>query len=568
MSRSVALIALASFLCCPALTRAQAPGFAVNQLDLSERGSEWFATDSLDLRGDVRPAIGLVADWAYRPLVLNDDNGDFRRSIVRSQVVLHPGASLVLFDRLRLAIDVPIQAYADGHTVTLNGITVAGPADKTSLGDLRLGATVRLFGEYGDVITGAIGLQVSLPTGARESYAGDGNTRITPQFLIAGDIAWFVYAASAGVTIRTIDEAFERTQLGPYANLAVSAGVRTCQGRLVFGPEVFMHSVLTHGAFFKKRSTPVEGLIGLHYMLVDGLRVGAGIGTGLSAGYGTPDRRGLLMVEWAPKFKKKEPEPADRDHDGILDEDDACPDTPGVASDDPSKHGCPPPPPDRDHDGILDRDDACPDEPGERSDDPAKNGCPPPPDRDHDGIVDTSDACPDVAGPASDDPAKNGCPPPSDRDHDGIIDEDDACPDEPGKPNAAASKNGCPRAVVREQQIRILDQVKFKTNSAEIDSQASEEVLQAVLGVLTEHPELEHVRVEGHTDNTGRLSYNKQLSKSRAQSVVTWLKQHGIASSRLSFEGYGPERPIDTNDTEAGKSNNRRVEFHIEAGKR
>jgi outer membrane protein OmpA-like peptidoglycan-associated protein len=70
------------------------------------------------------------------------------------------------------------------------------------------------------------------------------------------------------------------------------------------------------------------------------------------------------------------PPPPDRDGDGILDADDACPDVKGVHTNDPKTNGCPPPPPDRDNDGIPDADDACPDQPGPKDPDPKKNGCP------------------------------------------------------------------------------------------------------------------------------------------------------------------------------------------------
>jgi OmpA-OmpF porin, OOP family len=70
-------------------------------------------------------------------------------------------------------------------------------------------------------------------------------------------------------------------------------------------------------------------------------------------------------------------------------------------------NGCPP---DRDHDLIVDNDDACPDTPGEKSDDPKKNGCPVDNDRDKDGIANDRDACPDTPGIPSSDPKKNGCP--------------------------------------------------------------------------------------------------------------------------------------------------------------
>jgi outer membrane protein OmpA-like peptidoglycan-associated protein len=227
----------------------------------------------------------------------------------------------------------------------------------------------------------------------------------------------------------------------------------------------------------------------------------------------------------------------------------------GVASDDPKKNGCPP---DRDGDGIVDDKDACPDVKGVASDDPKKNGCPA--DRDEDGIADDVDACPDVKGVASDDPKRNGCPP--DRDGDGILDDQDACPDVAGPPNADPKKNGCPKVAVMQGQIRIFEQVKFKTASAEILKE-SDEILDAVAKTLKDHPEIKHVRVEGHTDNQGNAAYNKGLSQRRAESVMAALVKRGIDRKRLEAKGWGQEKPVDSNANEPGRQNNRRVEFHI-----
>jgi outer membrane protein OmpA-like peptidoglycan-associated protein len=257
------------------------------------------------------------------------------------------------------------------------------------------------------------------------------------------------------------------------------------------------------------------------------------------------------MFEWCPSVD-------DRDHDGIYDQDDACPDVPGVRDPDPKKNGCPPPN-DRDGDGIIDSDDACPDIPGVRSDDPSKNGCPIPPDRDKDGIVDHDDDCPDIPGPRSDVPGKNGCP---DSDGDGIIDPQDACPNVAGPPDPDPTKNGCPKARIERDQIVITERVEFETDSAKL-LDSSTGILIAVLNVLQEHPELTKVLVEGHTDNVGGAVYNKGLSERRAKSVVKWLVEHGIDGTRLLDAGFGLTRPIDTNDTAAGRQRNRRVEFHI-----
>ena len=569
---------------------AQSTGFSVNHFDPSERGSEWFALESLDLRGNLRPAIGIIGDLGYRPLVETDSSGHVLHSIVLNQDVVHVGASLVLWDRLRAGLDVPVQVFANGHAAVIDGVTYAPPASNTSMGDIRVGVDVRLFGTYGEAITGAIGVQLYIPTGDPASYSGDGSVRVAPRALVAGDIGPFVYAVKLGTMIRELNQTFDGAQVGTDIFFGASAGLRVADKKLVIGPEVFGSSVVTNGAFFTTRSTPVEGMLGAHYTVADDWRIAAGVSTGLTGGYGTPVVRTVLGLEWAPAIP-----PPDRDHDGILDRDDACPDVPGVKSDDPLSNGCPPPPPDRDHDGVVDTDDACPDVPGVKTDDPKTNGCPP--DRDHDGILDKDDACPDVPGVKTDDPKTNGCPLPEDRDHDGVLDKDDACPDvpglktsdpktngcpdpdrdkdgipndqdacpdEPGKPNADPKKNGCPEAFVQAGQIKILDQVKFKTGSAQITGKESDDVLNAVLDVMKAHPEIKGLHIEGHTDNRGGAAMNKKLSTARAASVVKWLVAHGIDAATLSSEGFGQDRPIESNDTEAGRRENRRVEFHIE----
>jgi outer membrane protein OmpA-like peptidoglycan-associated protein len=94
----------------------------------------------------------------------------------------------------------------------------------------------------------------------------------------------------------------------------------------------------------------------------------------------------------------------------------------------------------------------------------------------------------------------------------------------------------------------------------------SDELLGAVADIFLKHPEIKTVRIEGHTDNVGKPAANKVLSKARAESVKTWLVKHGIDKARMKTEGFGQDKPIDDNSTEAGRKNNRRVEFHIEDG--
>jgi len=549
-----------------------ASGVALDRFNPSERGSDWFALDSLDLRGALRPSIGIVGDYGYRPLVLYNSDGSIASEIIRDQLIAHVGAALNLWERVRIAADLPIAAWQDGTGGTLGGITY--PAAKSGeLGDTRLALDLRLLGTYGDPFTLAIGGQVFLPTGDQGSYLSDGAVRVLPHLLIAGDAGPLAYALSGGYMYHAQAAEFAGYPLGGDLVCGAALGVRALDRALLIGVEATGSTVVTSAsALGALRQTPIEALFGVHGALAPDWRVSVGAGPGLTRGFGEPTLRVLAALEWFPAIPKAPVVPAqgegaaaapsDRDKDGVLDDKDACPDEPGVKTSDPETNGCPS---DRDKDGIADSDDACPDTPGIPTKDPKTNGCPAPPaDRDNDGIADKDDACPDQAGVKTDDPQTNGCPPDPDRDKDGIANEDDACPDVAGPADSDPKRNGCPKAFIQGTQIKILDQVKFATASAAIvRGKESEEVLSAVLKVLTDHPDIKALRVEGHTDNQGAADFNKKLSEQRAASVVRWLVQHGVDASRLSSQGFGFERPIDSNDTPDGRKNNRRVEFHI-----
>ncbi|MFT2536497.1 OmpA family protein, partial [Escherichia coli] len=75
---------------------------------------------------------------------------------------------------------------------------------------------------------------------------------------------------------------------------------------------------------------------------------------------------------------------------------------------------------------------------------------------------------------------------------------------------------------------------------------------------LASQPKLT-VQIDGHTDSVGSAAYNLALSKKRAESVRAYLVSKGIDASRLAAEGYGKTKPIASNDTEAGRAENRRV---------
>src|SRR5688572_29097134 len=166
-------MALLSTLTATSALAQNAPGFSLNRFEPSERGSDWFAADSLDFRGEIRGAGGLVFDYAHDPLVLYDSEGDKLSGVVSDQFFAHLGTSIVVADRARFAINIPIALIQSGESGQAGTLRVSSD-NATTLGDLRLGADVRLFGVYDDPATLALGLQFFVPTGSEASFTGDG----------------------------------------------------------------------------------------------------------------------------------------------------------------------------------------------------------------------------------------------------------------------------------------------------------------------------------------------------------------------------------------------------------
>jgi outer membrane protein OmpA-like peptidoglycan-associated protein len=107
----------------------------------------------------------------------------------------------------------------------------------------------------------------------------------------------------------------------------------------------------------------------------------------------------------------------------------------------------------------------------------------------------------------------------------------------------------------------ILNNIHFKLDKATL-LPASYPELNKLYRLMQRNSGIE-IKIAGHTDSTGTETYNKELSVKRAQAVAEYLRQKGIDTNRVSYEGYGNTRPIATDSTEAGRAKNRRVEFII-----
>lgn len=241
--------------------------------------------------------------------------------------------------------------------------------------------------------------------------------------------------------------------------------------------------------------------------------------------------------------------PTDEDSDGVFDGIDQCPATPAGATVDPT--GCPS---DEDADGVFDGIDQCPGTPAGVA--VAETGCPV--DDDGDGVNNELDQCPNT--PPGTEVDERGCRLFRDSDGDGVDDSQDRCPGTPlGRPVDAI---GCPILFVVEEGVErplVLKGVNFRTNSAELTPE-SFEALDQVAASLLAHADV-RVEISGHTDATGSRRRNNELSIQRALSVKEYLVQKGIDPDRMEAKGYGPDRPIATNATRDGRSQNRRVEL-------
>lgn len=515
---------------------AKAQSLALNRFDPAPAGDRMFGVPSPFAAGHLTPHVMLLADYAHNPLKLYSvPNDSDQGAIVGHQLYLHLNAGLALWNRLNLDVSAPLAVFQKGDDPSAGGQAFSSPSS-AQFGDLRFGLRVRLLGEYHDPFQLAVGGYVWVPTGASDSYVSSGEVRGLPQLILGGRIdERFVWSVAAGPQIQG-KSSFANVDQGTMFKWGAGFGFLLLENRhLQIGPEAYGAVTLRD---VEKHTTNAEILLDVRYRIVDDVEVAAGAGPGLTSGVGTPDLRALLSLAYTPEQKQTPiavpeappPPPADRDHDGILDEVDACPDVKGVADEDPKKNGCPPPEP---------------------------------VDTDGDGIFDPDDACVDVKGVPNEDPKKNGCPPPKDTDGDGIFDPDDACPGEKGPRDDDRTKNGCPKSVrVVDNEIVILEQVQFDTGKATIKP-ASNDLLDQVAAVLTQHPEMLKVEVQGHTDNRGAAAMNKKLSQARADAVKKAMIQRGVSADRLVTKGYGPDKPIDENGTDEGRQKNRRVQFVI-----
>ena len=347
-------------------------GFAVSRLEPAERGAGWFVVDALDFRGRARPSFGVTLDYAFKPLAVYDADQNERLALVRHQLFVHAGGSLVLAERLRLAVNVPVAAYQDGDSTIV--WERRSPAHRPQRSATSASPpTCARWARRGPPFVLGLDARLAPPGFARSSLAmarrGSG-PRCSPAATPASSRGRSVRQSS-----RSRDDAYAGAPLGSEFFGAAGAGVRA--GRFFFGPEVFASTVAGRRGGVPERARDPRGRRARSALrAAPWLRLAAAAGSGLTRGYGSPALRALASLEWvtpiavgpptsigtaSPIRSTRAPTTAgsraairetrqarprtnpreDTDGNGIWDNDDACPALRGLQTADPMTNGCP-----------------------------------------------------------------------------------------------------------------------------------------------------------------------------------------------------------------------------------
>ncbi|MEN0061448.1 MAG: OmpA family protein [Myxococcota bacterium] len=488
-----------------------------------------------DARMPLEGAQGRVLlSYHHNPLVYRQGDEETRivRNVLQANAIGGWGIGPV-----RLGLDVPIYLLADGE--------VSDP--EAGIGDIGLDGRVTIFGEGAPVDAPVdIGLQGRLfvPTATVNTALGAPDLAGQIAVVASADVGNLLLLANAGTRINPtevlenieLNDAFEYRFGGAYAFNDRGGISLEFAGLLYYSAEIA-----------NRAGSPFEGLVGGYGRLTDNLELRGAIGRGLTAGVGSPDLRiiaGLALLPGSPKTTE-EPEPVDSDGDGVVDSKDGCPDEAEDLDTYQDDDGCPDPntsvavrvlgpnerplrratltrtPPGEDAEPVVTKgpQHALVLEPGTWTFDVTAPGYKP--------VTVTQDV---VNGPAE---VLNVTLEPSSQ-----------------------------RIVVDQDRIELAETVQFQTGSDRLLKE-SLPLLDEIAGILDKTPDIIKVSIEGHTDNRGDEAANQRLSARRAQTVMTYLVNSGIAKERLQSAGFGESKPLDERNVDEAWEKNRRVEIRI-----
>jgi outer membrane protein OmpA-like peptidoglycan-associated protein len=551
---------------------------------------------------EVRAEARAVMQYVNRPFVWVPDAGvDADGAALVSDALQLDAVGALHVDRFRIGVVVPVYLYQAGQLSNNGG----------GLGDLALDGRVTALDKDSAPLGLGASLKLALPTSTVDSPLGNARPMFDASLLVDDQYGPVLLAANVGTrlgpasSLDNVDLADQFVyRLGAGYSISDEAGVS-----LDLGGQMAYSAPLSNPA-----GAPLEGIVGGWGRLSEVLVLRGGIGRGLTPGIGSPVARVITMLSFEPKAE------VDTDGDGLVDTADGCPlqpeDFDGYQDDD----GCP----DRsqvvrvvvqdptgfdigDADAFLTGEDIAAENDGDftvalhagayrvvASADRYKEGrvdftVP------LEGIpsvvvmlqpevvfgslivqVQNDSGIPIETAAWSIDAAPG---PRMDRGT-GVIDlasgqhvvsvsADGYAPArvtvaiEDGLTRDEVIVLAPTRVVVTEQQIELKESIYFETAKTVIKD-VSFPLLDEVSNILLDHPEIEVLRIEGHTDARGSASYNKELSEGRAASVRQYLIEAGVEPGRLRSVGYGEDKPLDTSSTAAAWEKNRRVDMFIE----
>jgi OOP family OmpA-OmpF porin len=475
-------------------------------------------TEGSDIRHPVDPfSLGVWLSYGHNPLILKD--GSSVTQIVGQQVALDLTASHAFGTWFELGMHLPL-AYLHGDDLS-----------QATLGDLRLLPKFRLLNDRLDGVGLAILADVRLPTHTSRFYGGARMPALAPRILLDHrfGLSGFRLGLDVGVLIRKETE-YQNVSAGSEFMAGLGLGYRFDGGQ---SPVELMLDVRSAVGLNQTDAEEVglEGMLGVAVDVTPEWKLNAAAGLGLLEGFGIPTARGILGLRW-------EPSPNDPDHDGVKSKERPEEAPLEQASDEPQAEN------------------AAEEEPVSVDDvDDAERAA---------AIKGGYDACPDLPEDFDGIEDEDGCPE-GDRDGDGVLDYIDRCDLEAETINGYKDEDGCEdegpaKIVIEDGKITILETIRFEPNSSTID-RGSYSIMDQIALTFRKHSEIARIEIGGHTDSTGPHAFNMRLSRERARSVRQYLLARGIPPGRLSARGYGPDHPVADNETDEGRTLNRRVEF-------
>lgn len=294
-------ITIGLWLCARAAIAQDAKPFGVERFYPSPAGAGWFVMDDLDLHGKVGGAMDLTVGYDHDPLVVGG------LPVVSDRLFANFGGALT-YDRFRFSLNFDLPFLVEGESGVVGGYTYTAPNVDPStvpdpIGDVRVGADVRLLGDAHGPFRLGLGAQFFYPSARAEDYDTDGTFHAMLRVLFAGNVGRVRYAGQIGAHFRWLDDPAPGGPKGSEALFGVAVGpgfdIGTArQWQLVVGPEVFGATALR--SMFGGSATALEGLLSARLegtradVVQVRIKLGAGVG---NAQFGAPDWRVLAGIE-------------------------------------------------------------------------------------------------------------------------------------------------------------------------------------------------------------------------------------------------------------------------------